>query len=47
MRNSGTSVRDVLADNEKMLRLMASLGFSVLPHPDGADLKRVLKPLQA
>lgn len=40
-------VGDVLADNEKMLRLMASLGFSVLPHPDGADLKRVLKPLQA
>jgi len=39
-------VGDVLADNEKMLRLMASLGFSVLPHPDGPDLKRVLKPLQ-
>lgn len=39
-------VGDVLADNEKMLRLMTSLGFSVLPHPDGPDLKRVLKPLQ-
>lgn len=39
-------VGDVLADNEKMLRLMGSLGFSVLPHPDGPDLKRVLKPLQ-
>ncbi len=39
-------VGDVLADNAKMLRLMASLGFSVLPHPDGPDLRRVLKPLQ-
>ena len=39
-------VGDVLADNEKMLRLMTNLGFSVLPHPDGPDMKRVLKPLQ-
>ncbi len=27
-------------------RLMASLGFSILPHPDGADMRRVVKPLQ-
>jgi acetyltransferase len=39
-------VGDVLSDNQKMLRLMSSLGFSILPHPDGADMKRVVKPLQ-
>lgn len=39
-------VGDVLSDNPKMLRLMSSLGFSILPHPDGADMKRVVKPLQ-
>ena len=39
-------VGDVLTDNQKMLRLMGSLGFSILPHPDGADMRRVVKPLQ-
>ncbi|HOW62930.1 MAG TPA: bifunctional acetate--CoA ligase family protein/GNAT family N-acetyltransferase [Candidatus Contendobacter sp.] len=39
-------VGDVLSDNEKMLRLMTSLGFSVLPHPEGPSMKRVVKPLQ-
>jgi acetyltransferase len=39
-------VGDVLADNHKMLRLMTSLGFSILPHPDGPSMKRVAKQLQ-
>jgi acetyltransferase len=39
-------VGDVLSDNQKMLRLMSSLGFSILPHPDGAEMRRVVKPLQ-
>lgn len=39
-------VGDVLTDNHKMLRLMGSLGFSILPHPDGADMRRVVKSLQ-
>lgn len=39
-------VGDVLSDNQKMLRLMSSLGFSILPHPDGADMKRVVRSLQ-
>ncbi len=38
-------IGDVLSDNEKMLRLMTGLGFSILPHPDGYSMKRVLKPL--
>ena len=39
-------VGDVLSDNQKMLRLMTSLGFSVLPHPEGSSMKRVVKQLQ-
>jgi acetyltransferase len=39
-------VGDVLSENQKMLRLMSSLGFSILPHPDGAEMRRVVKPLQ-
>lgn len=41
-----TMVGDVLSDNQKMLRLMSSLGFSVLPHPEGTSMKRVVKQLQ-
>ena len=39
-------VGDVLSDNQKMLRLMTSLGFSVLPHTEGPSMKRVVKQLQ-
>lgn len=39
-------VGDVLADNQKMLRLMTSLGFSILPHPDSQEIKRVVRSLQ-
>ena len=39
-------VGDVLADNPKMLRLMTGLGFSIMPHPDSQELKRVLRALQ-
>jgi acetyltransferase len=39
-------VGDVLADNQKMLRLMTSLGFAIMPHPDSQELKRVVRPLQ-
>jgi acetyltransferase len=42
-----TIVGDVLSDNTKMLRLMSSLGFSVLPHPDGFSMKRVAKALDS
>lgn len=42
-----TIVGDVLSDNEKMLRLMTNLGFSVLPHPDGYSMKRVMKQLDS
>lgn len=38
-------VGDVLSDNQKMLRLMTGLGFSILPHPDGQGLKRVMRQL--
>ncbi len=41
-----TMVGDVLADNQKMLNLMARLGFTILPHPDGHELKRVVKSLR-
>lgn len=41
-----TMVGDVLSDNQKMLRLMTTLGFSVLPHPEGTSMKRVVKQLQ-
>jgi acetyltransferase len=40
-----TIVGDVLSDNAKMLRLMTSLGFAVLPHPDGYAMKRVVKAM--
>jgi len=39
-------VGEVLANNEKMLKLMARLGFAILPHPESNDLKRVVKPLR-
>lgn len=32
---------EVLADNTAMLKLMASLGFSIRPHPDDVAMKRV------
>lgn len=38
-------VGDVLSDNQKMLRLMMGLGFSIMPHPDGQGLKRVARQL--
>lgn len=38
-------VGDILSDNQKMLRLMTGLGFSILPHPDGPGLKRVVRQL--
>lgn len=38
-------VGDVYADNARMLGLMKALGFSVLPHPDEATLKRVVLAL--
>lgn len=38
-------VGDVLADNQKMLRLMSRLGFAIERHPDGGSLKRVVKAL--
>lgn len=41
-----TMVGDVLADNQKMLRLMERLGFAILPHPEGSSQKRVVKPLR-
>ncbi len=39
-------VGDVLADNHKMLSLMSRLGFAVMPHPDGNELKGVVEPLR-
>lgn len=39
-------VGDVLANNEKMLKLMAILGFAIHPHPEDNAVKRVIKPLQ-
>jgi acetyltransferase len=39
-------VGDVLANNDKMLRLMTNLGFTVHPHPEDPAVKRVVKPLQ-
>lgn len=41
-----TMVGDVLADNQKMLNLMTRLGFTILPHPDSHELKRVVKSLR-
>lgn len=39
-------VGDVLADNQKMLNLMTNLGFAILPHPEGSQLKKVVKILR-
>ncbi|HET6720983.1 MAG TPA: GNAT family N-acetyltransferase, partial [Rhodocyclaceae bacterium] len=39
-------VGDVLANNEKMLKLMGMLGFAIHPHPEDNAVKRVIKPLQ-
>lgn len=39
-------VGDVLALNSKMFRLMASLGFTIHPHPEDTAVKRVVKSLQ-
>ena len=40
-----TMVGDVLADNIKMLGLMESLDFAILPHPEDRSAKRVVKQL--
>ncbi|HJV93350.1 MAG TPA: GNAT family N-acetyltransferase [Azonexus sp.] len=40
-----TMVGDVLSSNAKMLRLMESFGFSVLPHPEDRSAKRIVKML--
>jgi len=39
-------VGDVLAANDKMLKLMSSLGFTIHPHPEDTAVKRVVKPLE-
>ncbi|HJW27462.1 MAG TPA: GNAT family N-acetyltransferase [Rhodocyclaceae bacterium] len=46
-RQSGyrAMVGDVLTDNAKMLGLVESLGFSILPHPEDRSAKRVVKSL--
>ena len=38
--------RDRAYDHQKMLNLMTRLGFTILPHPDGHEQKRVVKPLR-
>lgn len=38
---------DVLAENGAMLRLVSSMGFALLPHADGAHLRKVSKELGA
>ncbi|HJV93348.1 MAG TPA: GNAT family N-acetyltransferase, partial [Azonexus sp.] len=40
-----TMVGDVLSSNAKMLRLMESFGFSILPHPEDRSAKRIVKML--
>ncbi|WP_265945709.1 bifunctional acetyl coenzyme A synthetase (ADP forming), alpha domain/GNAT family N-acetyltransferase [Dechloromonas sp. A34] len=40
-----TMVGDVLSSNAKMLRLMESFGFSILPHPEDRSAKRIVKTL--
>ena len=40
-----TIAGDVLVDNPKMLRLMETLGFAVLPHPEDRSQKHVVKVL--
>lgn len=44
-RGYRTMVGDVLGDNAKMFRLMRSLGFEIMPHPEESSLKRVVKKL--
>ena len=46
-RDSGyrAIVGDVLSTNEKMLRLMESLGFSIMPHAEDKNAKRVVLAL--
>ena len=41
-----TIVGDVFGNNEKMLRLMTNLGFTIHPHPEDNAVKRVVKTLQ-
>jgi acetyltransferase len=45
MKGYRAVVGDVLSTNSKMFRLMASLGFTIHPHPDDTAVKRVVKPL--
>ena len=40
-----TMVGDVLSSNAKMLRLMESFGFAILPHPEDRSAKRIVKAL--
>ncbi|KAB2922239.1 MAG: GNAT family N-acetyltransferase [Dechloromonas sp.] len=40
-----TMVGDVLSSNARMLRLMESFGFAVLPHPEDRSAKRIVKAL--
>ena len=42
-----TMVGDVLSSNAKMLRLMESFGFSILPHAEDRSAKRIVKTLAA
>jgi acetyltransferase len=45
MKGYRAVVGDVLSTNNKMFRLMTSLGFTIHPHPDDTAVKRVVKPL--
>ena len=45
MKGYRAIVGDVLAANGKMFQLMASLGFTIHPHPEDNAVKRVVKPL--
>lgn len=45
MKGYRAVVGDVLSLNSKMFRLMASLGFSIHPHPEDPAVKRVVRPL--
>lgn len=40
-----TMVGDVLSTNARMLRLMESFGFSILPHPEDRSAKHIVKAL--
>lgn len=40
-----TMVGDVLSSNAKMLRLMESFGFAILPHPEDRSAKRIVRAL--